>query len=76
VSAPDTPGLNSLRLEVDRTRERLESTLEEIETRLNPRRAVEFAKRQWHDKPLAVIAAGVGVVGAVALLVVRRVTRG
>ena len=76
MSAPDAPGLNSLRLEVDRTRERLETTLEEIETRLNPRRAVEFAQRQWHERPLAVIAAGVGVVGAVALLVVRRVTRG
>ncbi|MCU1439310.1 MAG: hypothetical protein JWP85_307 [Rhodoglobus sp.] len=76
MSAPEAPGLNSLRLEVDRTREQLESTLEEIESRLNPRRAVEFAKRQWDERPLAVIAAGVGVVGAVALLVVRSVTRG
>jgi hypothetical protein len=76
MSAPEAPGLNSLRLEVDRTREQLETTLEEIESRLDPRRAVAFAQRQWTERPLVVIAAGVGLIGAIAMVVVRSVTRG
>jgi hypothetical protein len=76
MTEPTEPGLNARRLQVDRTREELENTLEEIEERLNPRRAVEFAQRQWTERPAAVIACGVAVVGAIAMLVVKGVSRG
>jgi hypothetical protein len=68
---PEGAGIESLRLDADRTRDEIDEILAELEERLNPRRLVDFAQRQWSERPAVVIAIGVAAVAAIGGLIAR-----
>lgn len=72
----DDAGINAIRLDADRTRDELRETLDAIEGKLTPQYALESLKRDFRDRPLVVIAAAVGVVGAIVGLITLAVRSG
>lgn len=79
---PDSDaGINAIRLDADRARSELETTLDEIERRLSPQRIIQPVRRnvtkaatwlrdEYVRDPVAFVTKAVGIVGAVAVLVV------
>lgn len=79
---PDSDaGINAIRLDADRARSELETTLDEIERRLSPQRIIQPVRRnvtkaatwlrdEYVRDPVAFVTTAVGIVGAVAVLVV------
>jgi hypothetical protein len=73
----DDAGINAIRLDADRARDELESTLDEIERRLSPDRIIQSVKRsvtaaahwvkdEYSRDPVAFVTKVVAVVGTVA----------
>ncbi|WP_213815006.1 DUF3618 domain-containing protein [Glaciihabitans sp. dw_435] len=69
-------GINEIRLDADRTRDELRDTLDQIEGKLTPQYAVESLKREFRERPFVVIAAAIGVVGAIVGVIVLAVRSG
>jgi hypothetical protein len=75
----DDAGINAIRLDADRARDELESTLDEIERRLSPDRIIQPVKRsvvraagwvkaEYTRDPVAFITKVVAVAGTVAVV--------
>lgn len=61
----DDAGVNAIRLDAERARDDLRSTLDEIERRLSPAGVAESVKRSAKREPGKVAAIGAGVVAAI-----------
>ena len=72
-------GINAIRLDADRARDELESTMDEIERRLNPQRIIQPVKRnvtkaaswvkdEYTRDPIAFITKAVAAVGTAAVV--------
>jgi hypothetical protein len=71
----ENAGVSTLRLDADRTRDELESTLQEIEQRLKPAELKGSLRRTYRAHRTAFWAVGAGLAGGIALvslLVVKR----
>lgn len=75
----DDAGINAIRLDADRARAELETTLDEIERRLSPQhiiqpvkrnvsRAAAWLKEEYTRDPVAFVTKAVAAVGTVALV--------
>jgi hypothetical protein len=68
-------GVNAVRLDADRTRDELERTLNQIESRLAPKELWRSVTLTFKERPLRVVAVGAGFVLAVGGLITRAVRR-
>jgi len=65
----DDAGEESIRLDADKTRDALEATLDDLESRLKPTNLAASLKVRFTQNPAPFIAVGVAVVGAIAGIV-------
>jgi hypothetical protein len=68
-------GIDTVRLDADRTREELERTLNQIESRLAPKELWKSVTLTFKERPLRVVAVSAGfalVIGGIITRAVRR----